>query len=161
MKICDHIGDIDKFVVKKYNNFYSLWDNAIFVAMASLNNEYIPIVDHVWVNKDYRGQKIFSKMLWFFKTRLNHPQLLLGDIHSSDMQEVVKGLSRFTKSWYKDGTIKPFDLKTLSSYYSPLQPTGWHLLLENTGNFSNWPKFNNSLDGLPDYIRESYDWQVE
>jgi hypothetical protein len=156
-----HIGDIDHFTVKQYKNFYSLWDKGIFVATASLSNDHIPIVDQVWVDNEYRGQKVFSKMLWFFKTRLNNPKLLLGNVRSTDMQEVVKGLSRFKKFWYKDGIVEPFDANTLDKYYNRLQPTGWHLLLENVGDFSNWPKFNNSLDGLPDYIKESYDWQIE
>lgn len=155
-----YIADIDGFMVKKYINYYSLWNQNEFAAIVRLSDDAIPIVDQVWINKDFRRQKLFSKMLWFFKTRLNHPQLLLGRIHSNDMQEVVLGLSRFKKSWYKNGVIEPFNKDTIDNYYSYAGPTKWFLMLENDGDFSDWPQFN-SLNGMPDYIRESYDWQIE
>jgi len=153
-----HIGDIEDYNLRKYDMIYSLWDKDVLVASTSLDtNKTIPEVDKVWVNPDYRGQKIFSKMLWFYKTRLHHSQLLLGEIHSSDMQEVIKGLSRFTKSWYKDGVVEPFDLNTVDNYYSWAESTGWQIILENNGKFVGWPKFA----GGDDWIKQSYEGFVD
>lgn len=131
-----------------------MWDGDKIAATTSLSNDTLSIVDQVWVSPDYRGQKLLSKLLWFYKTRLNHPQILLGRMHSTDMQEVVKGLSRFTKSWYKDGKTEPFDLNT---FYNNTKSTGWLLLLENDGDFSNWPKYTTGKC----FIYEVYEWQIE
>lgn len=150
-----YIADIEDFKVLQNGTHYSLWDNDILVSVASLSNNNE--VDDVWVNSDYRGKKIFSMMLWFFKTRLNRNQLILGAVHSKDMQEVVKGLSRFDKKWYNIDTkeTKPFDIDTLDDYYSYLEPTPWRLMLENTGKF-NWPMFNNN-----GFVKESYESYID
>ena len=146
-----HIADIEQFKVLVNDSeqlpgalVYTLWDQGTLAAFASLvgDNE----VDGVWVNPDYRGQRILSKILWFFKTRLNKSPLILGDIHSKDMQEVVKGLSRFEKKWFNIRTneIEPFSLDTLDDYYSSSKPTAWRLMLENNGEF-DWPMFNTGV----------------
>ena len=156
-----HIGDIDNYQVKQYEHFYSLWDKDLLIGFNSLTKDKSDapiVVDIVLINPDYKGKKLFSKMLWFYKTRLGHSKLMLGDIHSLAMQEVVKsGLSRFKKSWLKNETSEPFDIKTLDKYYDHSKSTGWQLVLENDGDFSNWPKFTDGKD----YIKESYDWQIE
>jgi hypothetical protein len=157
-----YIADIEDYKVLKNNghasnvDHYSLWDNDELVAFATLSNDNV--VDGVWVNPLYRGQKIFSAMLWFFKTRLNRSPLILGDIHSTDMQEVVKGLSRFNKSWVntKTNDVEPFDLKTLDQFYSYTNPTAWRLILENSGEFNDWPMFKGN-----GFIKESYFSYVE
>jgi len=155
-----HIGDIEKFKIKQYGIMYSLWDGDKVVACASLSEDTIPLVDHVWVDEDYRGQKLYSKLLWFFKTRLGHSRILLGDTHSRNMQEiVVNGLSGFTKSWYstETGENEPFDKNSLDKYYSDnTKPTEWRVMLENFGTYQNWPKFSGN-----DFIRDHYDWQIK
>ena len=153
-----HIADIEQFKVRVSDSeqlpgalLYTLWDQDTIVAFAALvgDNE----VDGVWVNPEYRGQRILSKLLWFFKTRLNKNPLILGDIHSKDMQEVVKGLSRFEKKWYNIRTkeVEPFDLATLDKYYSSVRPTHWRLMLENDGEF-NWPMFRTGMQ----FMKEDY-----
>ena len=153
-----HIADIEQFKVKVNNSeqlpgalLYTLWDKDTLVAFAAVikHNE----VDGVWVNPDYRGQRIFSKILWFFKTRLNKSPLILGDIHSKDMQEVIKGLSRFEKKWINIRTqeIQPFSLDTLDNFYSSARPTAWRLMLENDGEF-NWPMFRTGMQ----FMKEDY-----
>ncbi len=146
-----HIADIEQYRVIQHGIYYSLWENDQLVAFCSLANAD-NTVDDVYVAEEYRGKKIFSMMLWFFKTRLNRDQLILGPVHSAMMQEVIKGLSRFNKYWINIRTNEkePFDLKTLDNYYSYLSPTPWRLVLENQGQF-DWPMFNK--DG---YIKESY-----
>jgi hypothetical protein len=153
-----YIADIEQFKVLTSDSLqvpgattYTLWDENKLVAFASLVNENE--VDGVWVDSEYRGQKILSKLLWFFKTRLNKSPLILGDIHSTDMQEVVKGLSRFEKKWFniKTKEVEPFNAETLDKYYSFLKPTNWRLMLENDGEF-NWPMFKTGVK----FMQEDY-----
>ena len=146
-----HIGDIENYQVKKHDNQYSIWDTNTLIATTTLTNN---VVDKVWVNPEYRGQKIFSKLLWFYKTRENISPLILGPIHSPEMQEVVKGLSRFKKYWSNGHETRPFSIDTLDNFYSYEAPTEWSLYLENSGNFSDWPRFTTNSD----FIRESYDY---
>lgn len=146
-----YIADIENYKVVQDGIYYSLWDGETLVASCSLSNSNNE-VDDVYVSREYRGKKIFSMMLWFFKTRLNRSPLLLGPVHSKMMQEVIKGLSRFEKYWYNIRTNekKPFSSETLDDFYSYLQPTSWRLMLENSGEF-NWPMYNGN-----GFIKEAY-----
>lgn len=152
-----HIADIENYKVIQDGVYYSLWDDATLVSYCSLSDDNI--VDNVYVTPSYRGKKIFSMMLWFFKTRLNRSPLMIGKVHSTDMQEVVKGLSRFNKQWYniKTGENATFELDTLDNYYSHLQPTEWRLMLENSGDFSDWPKYTE----WKCFITEAYEPYVD
>lgn len=145
----EYIADIEKFKVIKHEHFYSLWDSDNITAFCSLAGN---VVDRVYVYPEYRGQKLFSMMLWFFKTRLGISSIELGQVHSKAMQEAINGLSRFDKVWInKDtGERRPFNQETNDEYYSYIKPTEWRLVLENDGNF-NWPMFKNK-----DFIREAY-----
>lgn len=151
-----HIGDIENYKVLQDGIYYSLWDDTILVMVCSLSNTENK-VDDVYVNPKYRGKKIFSMMLWFFKTRLNRSPLMLGEVHSKMMQEVIKGLSRFNKYWYniKTNEKEIFSLDTIDDFYSYLQPTPWRLMLENSGEF-DWPKFSGN-----GFVKESYEPYVE
>lgn len=163
LKTVNHIGkngkyiaDIEEFQVIRYENFYSLWDRDELCGFTSLTNN---VVDDVWINPTYRGKKLFSKLLWFYKSRLGHNQLLLGKVHSRMMQEVVKGLSCFKKSWVnvKTKANEPFDLETLDHFYGDVEPTDWRLMLENNGDFSDWPMFRNGSS----FIAEDYTEIIE
>lgn len=151
-----HIADIEDFKVLQDGIHYSLWDNDMLVAVCSLSDDNT--IDNVYVSSKYRGRKIFSMMIWFFKTRMNRSPLIIGPTHSKMMQEVVKGLSRFSKQWYNIETHEkePFSLDTLENYYSYLQPTPWRLMLENSGDFSDWPMFNGA-----GFVKESYEPYVD
>lgn len=155
-----HVGDIENFTVLQDGYYFSVWDNDTIVACTSLTGYAdTNIVDEVWVNPDYRGQKLFSKLIWFYKTRLNRNNILIGQVHSKDMQEVIKGLSRFDKYWYNTKTKekKPFSLDTLDDFYSYTQVTPWRLMLENDGDFSSWPKFTEGKS----FMLESYDPYID
>lgn len=146
-----HIADIEQYKVYQYNNYYSLWDNEQLVAYTLLKDN---TVDNIWVKPDYRGQKLFSKMLWFYKSRLNISPLIIGSIHSPMMQEVIKGMSRFNKQWYNIKTKQsaPFDINTSDDYYSGHGITDWRIMIESMGDFSDWPMFNTGSS----YIQEDY-----
>ena len=152
-----YIADIEQYQVRQYNDYYSLWYRNQLIAYTSLNDKNI--VDDIWVKEEYRGQKIFSKMLWFYKSRLAKNPLFLGKIHSPDMQEVVKGLSRFKKQWHniKTGQNEPFDIDTLNNFYSSGGSTDWRIMIENTGDFSDWPMFKTGSS----YIKEDYTAIIE
>jgi hypothetical protein len=152
LKSGNHIGDIEEYKVIRKSNFYSIWKESTLVGFASLTDE--SVVDDVWINPEYRGKKLFSKLLWFFKTRLNHPMLLIGKMHSPMMQEVIHGLSRFKKYWYniETGQTTEFDPSTTDQYYDHMSPTQWRLILENTGDFSDWPRYTEGKS----YIYENY-----
>lgn len=148
-----HIGDIEQFKVLQDGMYYSLWNGDVLVAYSSLSSAD-NTVDDVWVNPEYQNQRVFSKMLWFFKTRLNRSPLMLGPVHSHTMQEVVKGLSRFDKFWFNVRTNEkePFSIDTLDNYYSYSGSTPWRLMLENNSDFSEWPMFKTGSS----YIKEDY-----
>ena len=158
----EHVGDIDSFTIKKDGIYFSVWDNEILIAYSSLSTQKPAVVDDVWVSGEYRGQKLFSKLLWFYKSRMGQNKLVLGDVHSKDTQDIVTsgGLSRFTKSWVNIRTnqTEPFDPATVDNFYSWMGPTPWRLMLENDGDFTSWPAFNSESTG---YIKQSYDWQIE
>lgn len=146
-----YIADIEQYKVYQYNNYYSMWDDNQLVAFSSLKDN---IVDDVWVKLEYRGQKLFSKLLWFYKSRLAINPLIIGGVHSPMMQEVIKGLSKFNKHWYnvKTHQVEPFDLNTLNDYYSGHGITDWRIMIENMGDFSGWPMFRTGSS----YIKEDY-----
>lgn len=153
-----HIGDIEQYKVIQDGIYYSFWDNDILIAFSSLtdsNNE----VDDVWVANDYREQKLFSKLLWFFKTRLHRNRLMLGSVHSKTMQQIVAGMNRFKKSWINIRTNDeaPFSVETLDDFYSYAGATPWRLILENEGDFTGWPMFT---DGQS-FIKETYTEYIE
>jgi hypothetical protein len=151
-----HIADIENYKVLQDGIYYSLWDYTTLVAVCSLSNSGNE-VDDVYVNPAYRGKKIFSMMLWFFKTRLNKSPLMIGQVHSKMMQEVIKGLSRFEKYWYNIRTneTEPFALDTLDNFYGYLSPTPWRLMLENSGEF-NWSMYNEG-----GFVKESYEPYID
>lgn len=139
-----YVGDIENYQLIQDGIYYSLWDSDTLVAYCSLTDSSNE-VDNVWVKETNRGKRLFSMILWFFKTRLNCSRLLIGPVHSAAMQEVVKGLSRFEKSWVNIQTNEkvPFDSSTVDNFYSYAGATPWRLVLENSSGF-NWPPFKGS-----------------
>lgn len=150
----EHVGDIEQLQVKRTDKFYSVWNDSRLVAYCSLKGD---VVDDVWVDPAARGQKIFSKLFWFLRSRENRTRLIIGDVHSTNMQEVLKGLRSFKKSWLNTETneTEPFTADT-SKYYKG-SPLKWALMLENNEPFfSDWPRFSGG-----GFIKESYDWIIK
>jgi len=157
------IGNIDQYILKKSEKMYSLWtDDNKYVASAGLGDPDInglSEVNLIHIDPLYRNQGILSKLLWNFKTRQGRNKLTLQQVHSDDLYNVIAngGLSRFDKYWVNStGQTKPFDINSLDQFYSHSQPTGWRLVLENTGDFSFFPKFTNGVD----WLLEDYSWQI-
>ena len=156
-------GNIDaKYDIRQLENTYSLWDKDNYVASAQLNgpdeNGYSE-VNLIHVDKKYRGQRVLDRLLWNFKSRQGHSKLKLNQYHSDDLYDIIKGngLSRFKRYWANDsGQTMPYDPSTVDQYYSFASPTGWYLVLENTGNFQDMPQYSPGTN----WITEDYDWQI-
>jgi len=156
-----HIGDIEDkkvllFKATDKNWIYSLWkENELISYLLLVNNSPVE-VSQVWIDPNYRGQKIFSKLLWYLKTRENYSSILLGDIHSKDTVEVLKYLSRFKNYWTNGKEKISYDSTEIDKFYSLERPTEWKLVLENNGDFSSWPKYTTGY-----MVNDYYDWQIE
>lgn len=156
-----HTADIDNFKIKSKGRKFSLWDNDICVAFFDVDkipNHYV-IVDDVWVSKEYSNKKIFSKFLWFLKSRLNEPKIIFGKVHSEETVNLLRhgGLSKFKKSWInlKTDELKEFSKDEIDEFYSN---PNWSLMLENySEEFHDFPKFSTDES----WIKESYDWQIQ
>jgi hypothetical protein len=162
-KNAKHVGDIDSFKVRRYGNFFSVWDGDQLVA--ALKIDPIPgahtVVDDLWTKASYRGKKILSKLLWFLKSRENHKQLLLGKVHTPTTQEIISsgGFSQFKRYWFDPitGDTEEFEPATVDKFYS-MGKQKWSLMLESRDDFFDMPRFN-TLDA--GYISQAYDWQIE
>lgn len=158
----DVIGEIEQYTLRKSGTVYSLWDDDTYVASASLSDEDthgMSEVNLMYVDPAYRGRGILSMLLWNFKTRQNRPKLVLQQVHSDDLYDIIAngGLSRFSKHWVNaNGETHAFDVESLNQFYRHDQPSGWRLVLENTGNLSFFPKFSPGED----WILEDYSWQI-
>lgn len=151
----NNIADMDNFTIRKYKNTYSVWDNDTLVACADILPNEIPTVDNVWVNENYRGQRLFAKLIWFFITRLNYKQLLLGESHSALMREAIKNLSNVPKVWYnvKTKQTEPFSIDTMDKYYA-IPFNEWMLMFTENG-LKDWPMRNGK-----GFTKESYEGNV-
>jgi hypothetical protein len=165
LKDAKHVGDIEEFQVKKKGLIFSLWKDDELVALASLDpipNAYA-VVDDLWVKDTFRNQKLLSKLLWFFKSRENHPKLLLGKLHSDDTYNVLKagGLSKFKRYWFDpiSSDTAEFDRDTIDEFYKG-RKSSWTLMLEQTDDqyLKNMPRFNNLESG---FVKMCYNWQIE
>lgn len=162
-----YTADIGDLKVRKYNYDYSLWKDdtlvaSIMVTPAHSNSDlkklpnYAWEINRAWVNSKFRNQKLFSKMLWFLKTRENYKMMVLSDVHSEIMQEILKTLVRFEKYWYNvdTGEKDEFNKETTDNYYGIADKTNWRVVLEGSGNFSDWPRFRERKD----FVKEDYNW---
>lgn len=158
-----YTADIDEFKVLKRNNFYCLLDHQIIAIMKVIPSQRICEVDDVWVDETYVGKKIFSKMLWFLKSREGFDTIIFGSIHSSETIAAIRngGFSKFRKSWINPFTSekKDFDPADMDSYYNTSR---WKFVLESTEELDDLvdlvkdARFSNGES----WIKESYDWQI-
>ena len=109
------------------------------VAFFTLNKNEIVAA---FVQKDFRKKGLFSAFLFFLKRNENLSQIIIGEIQSQDTVEAVKRIhKRFKTSWVKGDKKEKFDPNVENPYYSFEKPTGWKIMLENDGDFSQWQKF--------------------
>lgn len=167
------IADIEEFSVKKLqagNGYhYALFSGGDAVLLAfvkPLDKMMYPVlkiagkaaeVDDVWVAADQVGKRIYSKFLWFLKSREGFYQLMTGKVQLDDTIKFLRagGLSKFNKTWQNTATgeIQNFDAGDMDKFYST---RNWRLVLENESTeFDDFSRFNTGR-----WIEESYDWQI-
>jgi hypothetical protein len=158
-----HVGDIeDDFKVLNLDSEFLIIENTdekpiAYFYVKDVNQDIEILI--AYVESTFRNKNVFTKFIWFLKRFYNTHSIYLSDVHSKDTIEVVKKLSlRFNVFWEKDGHKEKYDPENLDSYYSYDHPTGWKIVLENSGDFSNWPKFFN--ESIPD-VKQFYDWLLE
>lgn len=158
-----HIADIDEMQVLRYENHYVLLKDGALIAHFQIDpvphDNSAAIVDGVWIAEHAAGQKIFSRFLWFLKSREHRSKLIFGDVHSSETYDLLKagGLSRFKKSWEDNSTGSKidFDPSTMDEFYTRSK---WKLVFEcYDDSFDDFPRF--TLD--ENWIKETYEWQIE
>ena len=160
-KMFPHVGDIEEYAVRSDGKYYTLWDGEVPVlyvkTLPMIHIECLE-VDDIWIKSEYTGKKLLSKMLWFLKSREQYSRLCLGDVHSDDTVSILKkgGLSKFKKFWMDSvsGELINFDPNDIDRYYN--NSSRWKLVLENVDDYSEFPRYTNG-----DWIKESYDWQIE
>ena len=149
------VGDLDDFTVRRLGSVFSLWNKEEFAATVSAKESELGyVIDDIWVDPKYRGQKLLVKLLLFLRTRENMNKLVLGDVHSDDTVAMLRGngLKLFRKHWINNqGKVREFSPDTIDEFYGAGH---WKLVLENHTDFSSWPRYNSLDEG---YIKTSYD----
>ena len=148
----DYVGDIEYIKVMQQDDVFLLVidGNAIAFFQVSVQGELL----NAYVSATHRNTGVFTKFIWFLKRTLNYSRIIFGDRHSPDTQEVVKRLhKRFNVYWSNGIATREFDPNNTDEFYSDKAPTGWKIILENDGDFSEWPKSFNLLDS-----RTHFDW---
>ena len=148
------VAKLDDFDIRKHKDFYSVWDSDVLIFFMKTRKKNADIeIDDIWTLKEYRGKRIFSKMIAFLKTREKVSRIFLGSVHSDDTFNLIKngGFKSFTKYWLNSKTNirSDFDIADVEQYYNSRE---WIFVLENEIDYGNYPRFNG--DG---YIKESYD----
>lgn len=161
------IADMEEFIIRNEGQQYTVWLKDELVGAASMKRGDPAEVTKIWVSSQFRGKRVLSKLLWFFKTREMQSKLILGPMHSKDTFEVVsKGLKSFTKNWFniKTKEVIELTLDTLDpknkTHYSFAGPTDWRIMLEAELFEEQWSFFKSS-----DFIKDAYgafvdDWVV-
>lgn len=139
----DHVGDIENIKVLKRDEIYLLISNTTPVAFYQvLNHSPTAILQNAYVDGDFRGQNTTAKFLWFLKRNEGFKQIQMGDIQSEDMVAVIKKIAhRFNTTWRRGDEIEPYDPTTTDKFYDSMGKTGWVVVMENDGDFSDWPKY--------------------
>jgi hypothetical protein len=156
-----HVGDIeDQFKVLNRDSEFLLTSNDVPCAYFFVkHDDALTEISVAYVEESFRKQGVFAKFIWFLKRFFSADKITLSDVHSSDTVEALKKLkNRFSIFWEKDNKREKYDPNNTEKYYSDSKPTGWKVVLENDGDFSNWPRFFDL--NRPD-IRQHYDWLIE
>lgn len=172
-KDIEPIADIEEFKVKKlqkgnaFNYALFVGDDMVLIALVKpLNKMMYPLlkidekaaeVDDVWVAKEFEGKRLYSKFLWFLKSREGYHQLLMGKVQSDVTIAFLKagGLSKFEKTWRNTATgeVRAFNPAAMDEFYGT---SNWRVVLESTSTeFDDYNRFNEG-----NWIQESYDWQI-
>jgi hypothetical protein len=159
-----HIADLDSFEVQSNGSYFVLLNESeiIFICHVDSVPNYGHIIDNVWVDKSYSNKKLFSKMLWFFFSRMKKQPLYFASVHSTETMNALKagGFSKFKKTWVNDFLNKemPFDPESIEQYYAS---TKWKLKLELSESLTEiLEEVQDSFFRTESFSRVAYDWQL-
>lgn len=149
----EHTGDIEDYSVYKRNR-NDLIDYSIFLddkIVAFFVVKKPDILSIAFVKKEYRKIGIFSLFLFFLKRNENFSKIVLDNSHSRDTINALKRIHTRFKTYWTDGSKEiKFDPNKEEPFYSSKKPTKWKIVLENDGDFSDWPKYYPKPGEMPD-----------
>lgn len=159
-----HVGDIEDVQVwfddtdKIYLIIREKPEGWFYVVENSLGFE----IKGAYLLPSLRGKRLFEKFIWFLKKHEGMSLIVLGDVHSDITKQVVSKLvdaDRFTVSWYNINTKEKVNFHDQPELgYSRAGSTKWRVIIENDGDFSDWPRFYDP--SKPD-IKQWYDFLIE
>lgn len=162
-----HVGDIEWFSVHRDLMTYVVIDdseNIVLVSRVDHVPKYGTKVDDVWVDEEQSGKRLFSKFLWFLRSREGFSPLYFGNVHSSETFELLKsgGFSKFKKTWVNDFENKEeeFNPNNMDEFYTSPR---WKLKLESTQALDELVEEVGSVrfsSVHESWIKLSYDWQI-
>lgn len=156
-----HVGDIEEIKVLRGNDIYFLTSEQHDIGFFQvINHGDTGLIQNMFVDTPFPKKGIMSKFFWFLKRNEGFDRIKLGDVHSLDTTQAIQKIAhRFNKVYWERGNkltgveTRPFSPNTIDQFYGTTAPTGWSIVLENDGDFSNWPKFFNIVD-----VHTHYDW---
>jgi len=169
-----HVGDVETYPCYQHGLLFFLLDAGQIIFICKLEDFYYENnakkLDSVWLDSAYQGKQIFSKMLWFLRSREGYTKLVLGDIHSQDTRNLLRrgGLSKFDKTWVNINTREreKFSPETMDKFYLNNNSV-WKLLLESNAEGDDLAKkvkefrYSFMTDLNLGYTNAIYDWQIE
>jgi len=143
-----HVGDIEELRVFSRTRSPNV-DYAIFNDDDKIIGFFMMVrstLDVIYIIPDFLGEDLLAKILFFLKRNEDFSKIIIGDRQSeATIKKAVKKVyARFDRAvWVNDETKEeePYNPENLEKYYSLKRPTGWKLVLENSFDFSDWPKF--------------------
>lgn len=156
------MGQIENFTVRTVNGMYGLFDDKTCIALLNTKKyDSFTMLDPVWVDSQYRKQRVLSKLIWFLHSRENIGPMGLGQVHSTDTMDVLRvgGFKQFqNKRWFNMSSQETaaFDPSQIDKYYRGHGADKWIVILEGW-SVGPWPKFPTENN----WIIENYDWPLE
>lgn len=158
----EHVGDMEHYKVllkidSTANEIYLIVRDDVPIAYFAITrkepNWLIAKLMHVDITARQTG--IASMFLLYLKRQCGGDHIEIGDIQSADTIAFLKRIHlRFNTYWIKGDEKVPYDPNTTTQYYDRQEKTGWTVILENHGDFSDWPRFFNQT--IPD-LKQFYE----
>lgn len=166
-----HIGDTENHKIlhlqQNNANFYGITVNDqavgyLMTAIKDVASNPIEEIVQVYVEPQFRGQNLITKLIFFLKSWLKKP-FLVGNIQSRDGQAIIQAMARtqrFPMFWVnvKTGEKSPYnpdeDHFSLQPYRSLLEPTDWQILIEALSEDGN----QRLITSVPCFL-EANDWR--
>lgn len=161
----EHVGDIEQFTVYKRQRG-DLTDYAIFrhdqLASYGVTIPHKQELSITYTLPEFRKRGVFLAFLHFLLRHEGYNRIVLSDNHSEDTVRAIQRVyRRFDTFWERGSERAPYSPDTIDTFYGIGKRTGWKLVLENDGDWSNFPRYayrnpDGSLNGQSDLLGECY-----